>query len=153
AGRRRTGPLLLALSSFLFGVSVLLVAIAPNIVLATAAMVIVGFFSINFTSLGNVTLQTESRQDMQGRVMALWSVAVLGTTPIGGPLVGTIGEHFGARWSLVLGAFAAICAAGFGLLAARRSDNTASRLLERPAEDQGDPLGPKSTPAPARNGD
>ncbi|HQY31006.1 MAG TPA: MFS transporter, partial [Thermomicrobiales bacterium] len=43
AGRRRTGPLLLALSSFLFGVSVLLVAIAPNIVLATAAMVIVGF--------------------------------------------------------------------------------------------------------------
>ena len=153
AGRRRTGPLLLALSSFLFGVSVLLVAVAPNIFLATAAMVIVGFFSINFTSLGNVTLQTESRQDMQGRVMALWSVAVLGTTPIGGPLVGTIGEHFGARWSLVLGAFAAICAAGFGLLAARRSDNTASRLLERPADDQGDPLGPKSTPAPARNGD
>jgi MFS family permease len=137
AGRRRTGPRLLALSSFLFGVSVLLVAIAPSLALAIAAMVIVGFFSINFTSLGNVTLQTESRQDMQGRVMALWSVAVLGTTPIGGPIVGAIGEHFGARWSLMIGAAAAMFAAGLGLMAARRAEGTASRPSE-PREVQAD---------------
>ena len=132
AGRRRTGPRLLAMSSFLFGCSVLLVSITPNLITAIGAMVVVGFFSINFTSLGNVTLQTESRQDMQGRVMALWSVAVLGTTPIGGPIVGAIGEHIGARWSLVIGGFAAMAAAGLGLLAARSADGKASRISTPP---------------------
>ena len=121
AGKRRTGPRLLSLSAFLFGVSVLLVSFAPNLTAAVAAMVIVGFFSINFTSLGNVTLQTQSRPDMQGRVMALWSVAVLGTTPIGGPLIGSIGEHAGARWSLVVGGLAAIFAAGLGLWTVKRT--------------------------------
>jgi MFS family permease len=135
AGRRRTGPKLLAISSFLFGMSVLLVSFAPNLITAVGAMVIVGFFSINFTSLGNVTLQTESRQDMQGRVMALWSVAVLGTTPIGGPIVGAIGEHVGARWSLAIGGVAAMAASGLGILAARASEGTASRatvLIDTP---------------------
>jgi len=100
---------------------VLLVSFAPNLTAAVAAMVIVGFFSINFTSLGNVTLQTQSRPDMQGRVMALWSVAVLGTTPIGGPLIGSIGEHAGARWSLIVGGLAAIFAAGLGLWTVKRT--------------------------------
>ena len=82
-------------------------------------MVIVGFFSINFTSIGNVTLQLNSNPDMQGRVMALWSVAFLGTTPIGGPVIGWIGENAGARWALLVGGSAAIVAAGIGLVATR----------------------------------
>jgi hypothetical protein len=40
---------------------------------------------------------------MRGRVMALWAVAWLGSTPIGGPIVGWAGEEFGARWSLIIG--------------------------------------------------
>jgi MFS family permease len=83
-------------------------------------MLVVGFFSINFTSLGNVTLQLNSSPEMQGRVMALWTVAFLGTTPIGGPAVGWIGEHVGARWALFAGALAAFLAAGLGFAAARR---------------------------------
>jgi MFS family permease len=37
------------------------------------------------------------------RVMALWAVAWLGSTPIGGPIVGWVGEELGARWSLIIG--------------------------------------------------
>jgi len=126
AGRGQGTSRKLAISSFFFGVSVLLVAIAPGLLLAVAAMVVVGFFSINFTSLGNVTLQMESSAEMQGRVMALWTVAFLGTTPIGGPLVGVIGEHAGARAALLLGGVAAIAAAGLGLIAARKSERLGS---------------------------
>ena len=49
--------------------------------------------------------------------MSLWSVAFLGTTPIGGPLVGFIGGSLGARYSLGIGAVAAIGAGIFGLVA------------------------------------
>jgi len=122
ATRRNGNPRKLAISSVFFGLSVLLVAVAPTLFFAVAAMLIVGFFSINFTSIGNVALQMEARPDMQGRVMALYSVAFLGTTPIGGPLQGWIGEHAGARWSLVIGGSAALLAALLGFAAARRSD-------------------------------
>jgi MFS family permease len=40
---------------------------------------------------------------MRGRVMSLWSMAWLGSTPVGGPLVGWVGQEFGGRWSLVIG--------------------------------------------------
>jgi MFS family permease len=122
ASRRRTGPAVLVASAALFGGAVLLAGAAPSMTLALAAMVIVGFFSINFTSLANVTLQLESAPQMQGRVMSLWSIAFLGTTPIGGPIMGAIGEHAGARWALGLGGVAALVAAGVGLLTVRKMD-------------------------------
>jgi MFS family permease len=114
ASRRATTPRMLILAAFLFGCSVLLTAFSPSLAIAFAAMVIVGFFSINFTSLGNATLQLESAPAMRGRVMALWSVAFLGTTPFGGPLIGWVSEHAGARWGLIIGGAAAIVAAGIG---------------------------------------
>ncbi|HVL25161.1 MAG TPA: MFS transporter [Thermomicrobiales bacterium] len=120
AGRATTTPRMLVTSASLFGVSVLLAAIAPTLALAIGAMVIVGFFSINFTSLGNVTLQLESAPEMQGRVMSLWSIAFLGTTPIGGPLMGSIGEHVGARAALGIGGIAALVAAALGTMAVHR---------------------------------
>jgi MFS family permease len=62
---------------------------------------------------------------MRGRVMALWSVAFLGSTPVGGPIIGVVGEHVGARWSLVVGGVAAVAGGAYGLarlrLAARRA--------------------------------
>lgn len=137
AGRRSTRPAMLVLSAALFGASVTLVSFAPTMAFAFAAMVIVGFFSINFTSLANVTLQTTSDPTMQGRVMSLWSIAFLGTTPIGGPLVGYIGEHAGARWGLLVGGLAALVAAGIGLQALRHRMATTGAAVpmapERPA--------------------
>jgi hypothetical protein len=51
---------------------------------------------------------------MRGRVMALWALAWLGSTPIGGPVVGWIGQQAGARWALVIGGVATLAC---GLLA------------------------------------
>jgi len=115
AGRRGNASSRLVVSAAMFGLTMLLVSIAPSFPLAVLAMVAVGFCSINFTSLGNATLQLTSAPEMQGRVMSLWSIAFLGTTPIGGPIMGAIGEHIGARAGIALGGLAALVAATIGL--------------------------------------
>jgi hypothetical protein len=83
-------------------------------------LLFVGACSVTFLSLGNATLQLGSEPAMRGRVMALWSMAFLGSTPIGGPLVGFIGGSLGARYALGLGGVAALAAALYGRLALRR---------------------------------
>ena len=62
--------------------------------------------------------------EMRGRVMALWAVAFLGTTPIGGPIIGIIAQSWGARWALAVGALSAMAAGVLGLLALRRHVST-----------------------------
>lgn len=116
AGRQKGNARSVTISAMLFGFSVLVASLAPSLAFACVAMVVVGFFSINFTSLGNSTVQMHAAAGMQGRVMSLWTVAFLGSTPIGGPIVGVIGEHAGARWALVLGGVAALLAALIGML-------------------------------------
>jgi len=114
ASRPLRAPERLAWSAAAFGIAVVLTALAPTLPAALAALVGVGFCSIQFTSLANATLQLESAAEMRGRVMSLWTMAFLGSTLIGGPLIGWIGEHGGPRWALALGGAAAIAAAGLG---------------------------------------
>ena len=121
AGRTRTSPWSMVIAAALFGASVLLTAVAPSLNVAIATLLLVGFFSISFTTMGNSTLQLSSDPAMRGRVMALWTVSFLGTTPIGGPIIGVIGEHAGARWGLMVGGLAAIAAAAYGATAVQKS--------------------------------
>ncbi len=106
-------------ASFLFGLAVLAAAFMPSLQLTGLVMVLVGIFSINFSSLGNSLLQLESSPQMRGRVMALWSIAFLGSSTIGAPIVGWFAEVAGARWGLALGGVAALVAAGLGALTLR----------------------------------
>ena len=118
--RRREATLSgLAMASLGFGASLLLVSIAPTIVLAALAMVIVGGFSTPFTSLTNAILQMESGPTMRGRVLSLWTVAFLGSTVFGAPIVGLVAHYANPRWALVVGAAAALGAGAFGVLASR----------------------------------
>ena len=114
ATRAMRAPSRLVWAAVGFGAAVLLTSAAPTLPLALAALALVGFCSIQFTSLANATLQLEAAPEMRGRVMALWTMAFLGSTPIGGPLIGAIGEHVGPRWALALGGLAALAAAGYG---------------------------------------
>jgi hypothetical protein len=61
--------------------------------------------------------------------MALWSVAFLGSTPIGGPLIGWVAETFSPRWALAVGAAAALTASALGVVALRRQRAIALRNL------------------------
>jgi MFS family permease len=104
---------LLVGSAAAFGVLALLVAAAPTLPLAIATLVPLGAVSVTFAAGVNSTLQLRTAPAMRGRVMALYSVVFLGSTPIGGPIVGVLSELAGPRAGLVLGG-AAACAAAFG---------------------------------------
>ena len=121
AGRTATGITPMIMSATAFGVTDLLTAISPTIGWAVLSLIAVGAASIWFLSIGNATLQNTAEPTMRGRVMALWAVAFLGSTPVGGPLVGWVAEHESPRWALTVGALAALAAAGAGALAARRT--------------------------------
>ena len=57
---------------------------------------------------------------MRGRVMALYSIVFLGSTPIGAPLVGWLAEAAGPRAGLLLGGAAALVAAAGARIAYKR---------------------------------
>jgi len=112
ATARRSNPTTTTLmrAALVFGFVILGVAVAPTLPVALIALVLTGAASIVFMATANATLQLRAAPEMRGRVMALWAVAFLGTTPIGGPIIGWIGERFGPRWGLGLGAVATMSA-------------------------------------------
>lgn len=107
---------LLVGSAIAFGVLIILGAMAPNLATALIVLFPLGAASIVFVATCNGVLQLNSSDAMRGRVMALYSVLFLGTTPIGGPLVGWLAEVLGPRRSF---AFTGIATVAGGLAALR----------------------------------
>lgn len=121
AGTGRTGVRAVIIAAAAFGVAILLAAAAPNLPVELVALTIVGGCSVTFIAIGNTTLQLAARPEMRGRVMGLWAVAFLGTTPIGGPIAGFVAERAGGRAGLLLGGVACLVAAAAGAWALRRT--------------------------------
>ena len=93
----------LSVAAIGWGIAILAAALAPTLPLELIVLVFVGYGSITFNSMAKTTLQLAAVPVMRGRVMALWALAWLGSTPIGGPIVGWVGQTLGARWALLLG--------------------------------------------------
>ncbi|MFL5817593.1 MAG: MFS transporter [Conexibacter sp.] len=109
--RSRVRPALLAGAAAAFGALVIAAAAAPNLALAAVALVPVGAASVIFAASVNSFLQLAVASHMRGRVMALYSIVFMGSTPIGGPLMGWIAGTAGPRAALALGGLVALGAA------------------------------------------
>ena len=120
AGHGHTGLRPLTAAAGLFGLAILAVALAPTLPAAVVALALAGAASITFLATGNTTLQLASDPRFRGRVMALWTVAFLGSTPLGAPIVGAVSEAMGPRGGLTLGALACLVAAAIGAVALAR---------------------------------
>jgi MFS family permease len=119
--RGRTGPGLLTGSAVLFGAAQLLAAVAPSLTWQVAALVPLGMASVTFAAGVNSSLQLSAGPALRGRVMALYSVVFLGSTPIGAPLVGWLAGAAGPRAGLVLGGTAALLTAAGARIAYARA--------------------------------
>ena len=126
AARSRPRARALCLAAVGWGIAILAAAVAPSMALELAALVFVGYGSITFNSLAKTTLQLAAKPEMRGRVMALWALAWLGSTPIGGPIVGWAGQAIGARWALVIGGVATLVCGVLALPALTRIDRRAA---------------------------
>jgi MFS family permease len=123
AGRARpTRPLLLG-TAVAFGVTALLAAFAPSPAVLAVLLVPVGASMIAFIATANSTVQLHSDPALRGRVMALFVLVFLGSTPVGGPVVGWLSDprHFGPRAGLVVAGASTLLAAFVAIAAARRS--------------------------------
>jgi len=101
---------MLAFLCLAFGILMLGVAVAPYEWLALLLLVFMGATSIAFISTANASLQMNSKEEMRGRVMSLFSIAFLGSTPIGAPLLGLICATTGARMGIAFGGVATMLA-------------------------------------------
>ncbi|HET8975308.1 MAG TPA: MFS transporter [Solirubrobacterales bacterium] len=112
--RGKATPGLLAGAAIGFGALALLAAGAPSMAVELLVLAPLGAASVTFAASVNSALQLASDPVMRGRVMALYSVVFLGSTPIGGPLAGWLSETLDPRAALVMAGVAGIVA---GLLA------------------------------------
>jgi MFS family permease len=117
----RPGMRLLAGIAMFVGVALVVIAFAPSLWAAALLMIPAGFGSMAFMITGNTKLQLASVPQARGRVMALYGVIFLGSTPIGSPIVGWIGEHLGPRAGYVITGTIAVLAGGVVLALARRA--------------------------------
>ncbi|GIU86952.1 MAG: MFS transporter [Acidimicrobiia bacterium] len=121
ARRRSTGVRDVVVTSGAFGASMLVLAVTPHLALAFPVGVVIGVASIGFMVSSTAIVQLRADPVMRGRVLALQAIVFLGSTPIGGPILGWVSEAFGARVGVAVGGAAALAAAAFGAVAARRS--------------------------------
>lgn len=104
AARREHPRLRLVLGAAMaFGVFALVASVMPTYTLFAIALVPVGLASLTLMTAANSTVQMTTPPHMRGRVMALYMAVFMGGTPIGSPIIGWVGETFGARWTIALG--------------------------------------------------
>ena len=128
-GRVRT----LAIAAAAFGVALAAAAAAPGPASAAVCLALAGAASVVYSSTTNATLQIRADPTMRGRVVALYVMAFMGSTAIGGPLVGVIGEVVGPRASLATGAVGCVAAVLLALAYAHRRPGALPELRERPS--------------------
>jgi MFS family permease len=115
----RPNPRRLAAFGVAMGALSIGLALAPVLPVVWVLLPLLGAAGIGFAITGNSTLQLTASSEMRGRVMSLYTVVFLGSTPIGGPIAGWIGEHIGPRFGLAAGGVVAIAASTIALAVLR----------------------------------
>ena len=119
---RAPGPRKVVISTLLFAAAETGAACAPEYRSFLLLLVPVGFLLMTLNTAVSAYAQTHVDEAVRGRVMAFYTVVSMGGTPIGGPLIGWVSQHAGARVGLVSGALlAALGALGVGLWLLRAS--------------------------------
>lgn len=111
AGRARPTRGVLLGSAVAFGALSLGAALAPNPLIEAITLVPLGASTMVFIVTANTTMQLNSDAVMRGRVMALYGLVFLGSTPLGSPLIGWISQQWGTRVGLGFGGAASLAAA------------------------------------------
>ncbi|MBN9326426.1 MAG: MFS transporter [Cellulomonas sp.] len=120
ARRERPRVRLVIGAAFGFGVAAGVLALMPTYPSFAIACIPVGLASLTMMTAANATIQMSTDPAVRGRVMSLYMMVFMGATPIGSPVVGWIGQQFGARWSIGIGSITALpVSTGAAIWAAR----------------------------------
>jgi MFS family permease len=103
ARRKRPRLRFVVLAGAAFSVTEIVAGLMPTYVTFAAVLPLLGLCALTMITSANATIQLTSSPMMRGRVAALYLMVFMGGTPIGAPLIGWVGETFGARWMLIGG--------------------------------------------------
>lgn len=117
-----------------FGAAMLALAAAPALWVAFPVAVVLGIASIGFMTASTAVVQMRAEPAFRGRVLALQAMVFLGSTPIGGPIVGFVSDTAGPRAGIALGGLACLGAASWATRALRHPDATVP--LDPPAAER-----------------
>jgi MFS family permease len=124
SARRRSLPRVRTLTTtlVLLGVTLMVAAFAPSAWVFGVVLVAVGFCTLLFLTGANALVQTTAAPALRGRVMGVYLLVLLGGQALGGPSVGWLIDHYGARASMFgCGGLVALVSVVVGLVIARRS--------------------------------
>lgn len=132
-----------AVSAVGFGIAMSAMSVAPNPGAAMVIGVFVGIGSISFLTASTAIVQMRADPTMRGRVLALQAMVFLGSTPIGGPILGWISQNYGARYGIALGGVAAVATGAWGMMTQReqRPVRLSAQIAESSVEEAIDELG------------
>jgi len=98
-----------------FGCCNAVLGLAPNAWSAAVLALPVGYTVMVSVAGMNALIQLQTPAHMRGRVMALVSVVLVGSSPVGGPIIGLLAERLGAPAALAIGGALAVAAAALTL--------------------------------------
>ena len=93
--------------TFIFPIALMLFSVVPNFPAALGCLALTGVGMMCFNMVSNTMLQKEPPDELRGRVMSLRAFVFAGLAPLGNLQIGAMGQWFGAR--IAIGVGAAVC--------------------------------------------
>ena len=108
-------------------------ALAPTVTVFVLVYPLLGFGGVLMVATSNGYIQTTTDDIYRGRVMAIFSTLLIGSTPIGSILAGWVSNEFGPRWAIGVAALGGLIATVIALVWLRRSHNISTLATLRSA--------------------
>jgi MFS family permease len=135
ARRASARRLVLVLATASFGIAEIAAGLMPQYWMFAAWLPVMGICAITMMNALQTTVQMTVDSHMRGRIMALYMMILMGGTPVGAPVIGWVGETFGARWTLIIGGGVTLLAViGATIWVMRKQDIHVSELSVHPVK-------------------
>ena len=116
ARRHQVRHRMVVLAAIAFGTIEIAAGLVPTYLLFALLCPLLGLSALTMITSANAFVQLHTAPGMRGRVMALYMMIFIGGTPLGSPLIGWVGEAYGARWTLLVGGAMTVAGAGLSSL-------------------------------------
>ncbi len=127
ASKRQIGTRVMLAALIVLGTFSTLMGVAPTLAVAFVLAIPLGMGGAGYIASTNGIILPRVPPHMRGRVLALQATAFLGSTPIGAPITGWIGDHFGAGWSIAYGGLIALGCVAVASLTLRERRRSAAQ--------------------------
>jgi MFS family permease len=105
--------IIIPVAATVFGAGLIAFSLSRYYLLSLILMVIAGLGMMLHTASSNTILQTITEDDKRGRVMSLYTMAIMGTAPFGSLMAGGLAKLIGAPYTIMTGGIACIIGAVF----------------------------------------